>query len=205
MRKRSILVALTAALAVGGFSAYAANTQHGSTVSVFARTTTLEGADRGDAVSDVARVQGALRSTTFRTGAPKSRKEEAKESAACETAENALAALRAADRSEDKAEHAAAATAAKGTDKTEDRTERAMVVADREAVEAACRPKLSAACISAIDALKALRSADRAEDAAEVRPTTAAARAADRIEDAAERQAHLTAVRNVVAACAGQR
>jgi hypothetical protein len=203
MRIRSILIALAAALAVGAFSAYAANS-HGLTVSTFAKTTTLQGAVRGDAMSDLASLQGATRMVTFRTGVAKT-KNEATESTTCAAAENALAALGTADRAEDKTEHSANTAATKAADRTEDQTERATAEAARDAVEAACRPARTAACTAAIDALKALLKADRAEDMAEVKPDTAAARAADRTEDAAERQARLTAVRAVAAACVEQR
>jgi hypothetical protein len=204
MRIRSLVIVLGAAIALGGLSAYAANS-HGSAVSSFARTTTLQGALRGDAVSDLASVRGATSSTTFRTGTPKS-KDEAKESPACEAAEDALTALRSADRAEDQTEHGATgATTTKTADRAEDQMERATAEAARDAVQAACRPARTAACTAAIDALRALLTADRTEDTAEARPTTDAARAADRIEDAAEKQARKSAVQAVVAACADRR
>ena len=140
MRIRSLVIALGAAIALGGLSAYAANS-HGSAVSSFARTTTLQGALRGDAVSDLASVHGATSSTTFRTGTAKS-KDEANESPACVAAENAITALRAADRTEDQTEHGAtgATTITRTADRAEDRTERASAEAARDAVQAACRP-----------------------------------------------------------------
>jgi len=206
MHIRSILIALAAVIAVGGFSAYAANT-HGAAVSTLARTTTAQGVLHGEAVSDLASVQGTTRSTAVRAATPKT-KTEATESEACEAAEAALK----TDKPEDISEHAATTAttagtvATKATDRSEDLLERARAEADRDAVEAACPPvTLSPACQTAIDALKALRTADRAEDSAETRPTTAAEKAADRTEDAAERQPFVAAIRAIVAACGIER
>lgn len=206
MRIRSIVIALAAVIAVGGFSAYAANS-HGLAVSILARTTTAQGVLHGEAVSDLASLHGVTRSAAVRAATPKT-KAEATESEACEAAEAALK----TDKTEDVSEHAAttvttaATVATKATDRSEDLLERARAEAERDSVKAACAPvTLSAACQAAIDALKALRTADRAEDKAETRPTTAAQRAADRTEDAAERQARLAAVRAMVAACVTER
>jgi hypothetical protein len=60
-------------------------------------------------------------------------REETVETAACEAAENALDALKNADRTEDRAEKARAAA-----DKSEDRSERAAVRSAEQAVDVAC-------------------------------------------------------------------
>jgi hypothetical protein len=68
--------------------------------------------------------------------------------------------------------------------------------------EAACTPP-TAACVDALNAVKALATADLTEDASEVKPTTDEAKAADKIEDAAEKLAKHNAILAAVAACGG--
>jgi len=109
-------------------------------------------------------------------------------SATCTAAKQALADWKAKDAVEDAAEKAAG-TEGTAADVAKDRAELAEVKALINAVRAACgftRPTPSAACVSAMNALKAWFVADRAEDAAEQAAGTEGT-AADEAEDRAER------------------
>ena len=106
-------------------------------------------------------------------------------SASCTAAKQALAAWKAQDAAEDAAEKAAG-TEGTAADIAEDQAERAQVKPLIDAVRAACFTPPSAACVSAMNALKAWIAADRAEDAAEKAAGTEGT-AADEAEDQAER------------------
>jgi len=129
--------------------------------------------------------------------------------AACTADKAKLAADRAADKTEDIAERQAeklAETTEKTeveTDQTSDAAEKATMAADRAAIEKDCEPVPTTtpnpACTAAQNALKALNTADKAEDMTE-RTTTekpdsgpdpTANKAEDQTENAALKAAHM--------------
>jgi len=158
MRSRWILAGLAAVLVAAGSSVYASDS-HGKGVSTLARTTTLVGQARGEAVSDLvsepassaepAKVQRTTSTTacdTAKAALVKLRQDdrtedtaERKAARAADTAEDR--AESAANKGEDEAESAADKTedqAEKAADKTEDQSEKAAVRAAQAAVEAVC-------------------------------------------------------------------
>ncbi|HVH64540.1 MAG TPA: hypothetical protein VM674_00775 [Candidatus Acidoferrum sp.] len=108
-RSITIAVAVAAVLTAGAITAFASNA-HGKAVSHLARTTTLDGAARGEAISTLASSQGDAKS------------DEAKADAAAREAEqDADAAARAADKAADRAaksNHGATVSAMAKTDDT---------------------------------------------------------------------------------------
>jgi len=123
-------------------------------------------------------------------------------SASCTAAKQALADWKTQDAAEDAAEKAAG-TGGTAADVAEDKAELAQVKPLIEAVRAACgftRPTPSAACVSAMNALKAWFVADRAEDAAEKAAGTDGT-AADEAEDRAERAQVVALWQAVKTAC----
>jgi len=123
-------------------------------------------------------------------------------SASCTAAKQALADWKTQDAAEDAAEKAAG-TEGSPADIAEDKAELAQVKPLIEAVRAACgftRPTPSAACVSAMNALKAWFVADRAEDAAEKAAGTEGI-AADEAEDRAERAQVVALWQAVKTAC----
>ena len=195
MRFRSIVVAVAAILALGGLSAYAASSHSQSSLA----TATVQAPLHADStntqatatpiplVSLLPRVSTLLPLTNTPTTTTTTTTTVAQQTqTTCETKEN----------DEDAGEAAEPGETAEQAD--EDTAENGAAEDNDEA--AACQPP-SAACVDARAALKTLLTADRAEDAAEVKPTTDAAKAADKVEDAAEKLAKHTAVRAVAAAC----
>jgi hypothetical protein len=201
MRFRSIVVAVAAILALGGLSAYAASSHsQGSLATATVQaplhaesTNLLATATPIPIGSFLPRVTTSLPLTNTTTTTTTTTTTVAQQAETCETAEPAEA----AETGEDAAEATEPAEAAETAD--QDTGENA-TTEDNDRAEQACQPP-SAACVDALAALKALQTADRTEDAAEVKPTTDAARDADKTEDAAEKQAKRTAVRAVIAAC----
>ena len=103
---------------------------------------------------------------------------------------------KAADR-----EAAAAAARSMASEKTTEPSEKPVVAVK----PVAARAPVSVACQQAIDALKALRQADVAEDKAEkAQPASAAAKDADRAEDLADAQQWKQALMAVRTACKPQ-
>ncbi|TMD04842.1 MAG: hypothetical protein E6J01_12000 [Chloroflexi bacterium] len=200
MRFRSIVVAVAAILALGGLSVYAASSHSLATATtqgpLHADSTDLQAtATPIPIVSFLPRVSTSLPLTnTTTTTTTTATTTVAQQAETCETAEPAEA----AETGEDAAEATEPAETAETAD--QDTGENATTEEDNDQAEAACTPP-SAACVDALAALKALQTADRTEDAAEVKPTTDATRDADKIEDAAEKLAKRTAMQAVIAAC----
>jgi hypothetical protein len=186
MRFRSIVVAVAAILALGGLSAYAASS-HGQSSLATATTQAPLHADNTNTQATATplplltllpRVSTSLPLTNTTTTTTTTTTV-AQQTETCETAE-------AAETGDDDAEATEPAETAEANDQD----------------EAACTPP-SAACVDALNALKALATADLTEDASEVKPTTDEAKAADKIEDAAEKLAKHNAILAAVAACGG--
>jgi hypothetical protein len=125
--------------------------------------------------------------------------------AACTSARQALDAARIKDMAEDKAERSTAASDPnfKTTDPAEDQAEKAAMRPLVDAVRTACgftKPPPSAACTSALQAMKAAMTVDRAEDTAEKAAGTDDS-AADMTEDKTERAQFGTLWTSVRTAC----
>lgn len=219
MRFRSIVPAVVAALAVGGFSAYAANS-HSSNASTRTATALVQTqihserlhANASDTITPIGGIlpiipPGTVPNTGTQTATQTlvqvhvAVQAQATQGTDCETGEK---------DSQDEGDSAQAqgATETESGDQTRsgDQNEAATEgtgAASQDETQAACVPP-TAACIAARDALKALAAADKTEDRAEPKPTTDAEIAADKTEDAADKQALKTAVQAVIAACGGQ-
>lgn len=223
MRFRSIVPAVVAALAVGGFSAYAANS-HGSTASThtataFVQTQIHSERQRANASDTITPIGGILPiippGNVPNTGTQAATQTlvqvhvqaQATQGTDCETGEK---------DNQDEGDNAQAqgTTETESGDQTEsggqtqsgdqnEATAEGNGAASEDETQAACVPP-TAACIAARDALKALAAADKTEDQAETKPKTDAEKAADQTEDASEKQAVKTAVAAVIAACGGR-
>jgi ATP-dependent Lon protease len=210
MRFRSIVPAVVAALAVGGFSAYAANS-HSSTARTHTATALVQpqihserrGANAGSTITPIGAILPLIQPTTVpNTGTQVATQAlvqvhtqaqaqvQATEGTNCEAAEQ--------DK-QDEGDNAQA----QGTTETESGDQNEATTDSEDETQAACVPP-TAACVSARDALKALVAAGVTEDQSEQQPTTDAAKAADLTEDASERQLLKTAFAAVIAACGGQ-
>lgn len=174
MRSRWIIAGLSAALAVGGSSVYAANS-HGVAVSTLARSTTLDGRAHGEAVSDLAS-QHAVAVRSAEAGTAPATAQSTAPTTTCADARSALVTLHQADRAEDTAERAAA--------RAEDRTENAATRGEGKSDSATTR------------------SEDRTEPAGDT--TEDQSEAADRTEDQPEQAALKAARTAVAAACGEQ-
>ena len=140
MPSRWIIAGLAAVFAVGGSSAYAANS-HGQAVSTLARSTTLDGRAHGEAVSDLASEHAASVHAAVSIAPVKSQPQQAAPSSGCAGARTAITTLLADQRAEDSAEREADRTedrAKSGADRTEDQAERAAFKSALSALIGAC-------------------------------------------------------------------
>ena len=140
MPSRWIIAGLAAVFAVGGSSAYAANS-HGQAVSTLARSTTLDGRAHGEVVSDLASEHAASVHAAVSIAPVKSQPQQAAPSSGCAGARSAFTKLLADQRAEDQAEPAGSRRddqAEQSKRQAEDRSELTAMLAALKALVAAC-------------------------------------------------------------------